>query len=139
MGDSYVEHYEYDVPGTPCEPAITKKTYHHVPENVFQLFPGDPDLPKLGAVSYMGYPLLDPHDKVLGNIAVLDTKPMPDSFRNLALFRIFAARATAEVLRLDAEAELRAREEKLRGIFDGAMDAIVELDQDFRVCQQLVT
>jgi PAS domain S-box-containing protein len=133
LGDSYVDHYEYSVPGTPCEPAITKKTYLHIPENVVELFPGDPDLPKLGAVSYMGYPLLDPHNNVLGNIAVLDTKPMPDSFRNLALFRIFAARATAEVLRLDAETELRDREEKLRGIFDGAMDAIVELDQDFHI------
>jgi PAS domain S-box-containing protein len=56
---------------------------------------------------------------------------MPDSFRNLALFRIFAARATAELLRLDAEAQVRDREEILRGIFDGAMDAIVELDRDF--------
>jgi PAS domain S-box-containing protein len=133
LGDSYVDRYEYHVPGTPCEPAITQKTYLHIPENVVELFPGDPDLPKLGAVSYMGYPLLSPQKDVLGNIAVLDTKPMPDSFRNLALFRIFAARATAEILRLEAEAELRDREAKLRGVFNGAMDAIVELDQDFRI------
>ncbi len=49
------------------------------------------------------------------------------------LVRIFAARATAEILRLKAEAELKSREEKLHGIFHGAMDAIVELDKDFRV------
>lgn len=64
----------------------------------------------MGAVSYMGYPMLGPDQTVLGNLAVLDTKPMPDSFRNLALFRIFAARATAELLRLEAETELRSRE-----------------------------
>jgi len=133
LGDSYVDYYEYDVPGTPCEPAITKKTYLHIPENVVELFPNDPDLPKLKAVSYMGYPLLDPNNNVLGNIAVLDTKPMPDSFRNLALFRIFAARAAAELIRLETEAELRNREAQLSGIFEGALDAIVELDQDFRV------
>ena len=133
LGDSYVDHYEYSVPGTPCEPAITKKTYLHIPEKVVELFPGDPDLPKLGAVSYMGYPLLDSEQNVLGNIAVLDTKPMPESFRNLALFRIFAARATAELLRQGVESELRDREEKLRSVFDGAMDAIVELDQDYRI------
>jgi PAS domain S-box-containing protein len=28
---------------------------------------------------------------------------------------------------------LQAREEKLRGIFDGAMDSIVELDKDFNI------
>lgn len=133
LGNDYVDHYEYNITGTPCEPAITKKTYLHIPEKVVELFPGDPDLPKLGAVSYMGYPLLSPRQTVLGNVAVLDTKPMPDSFRNLALFRIFAARATAELLRLGAEAQLREREEKLRSVFDGAMDAIVELDQDFRI------
>ncbi len=133
LGDSYVDHYEYDVPGTPCEPAITKKTYLHIPENVVELFPNDPDLPKLGAVSYMGYPLLDPHNNILGNIAVLDTKPMPDSFRNLALFRIFAARATAELIRIETEAELKNREAQLRGVFEGALDAIVQLDQNFRV------
>jgi PAS domain S-box-containing protein len=133
LDDGFVDHYEYSVPGTPCEPAITKKTYLHIPENVVELFPGDPDLPKLGAVSYMGHPLLSPENDVLGNLAVLDTKPMPDSFRNLALFRIFAARATAELLRQRAETELRDREEKLRGVFDGAMDAIVELDRNFRI------
>ena len=133
LGDGFVDHYEYSVPGTPCEPAITRKTYLHIPENVVELFPGDPDLPKLGAVSYMGYPLLGPENHVLGNLAVLDRKPMPGSFRNLALFRIFAARATAELLRQRAEVELRNREEKLRSVFDGAMDAMVELDQDFRI------
>ena len=133
LDEGFVDHYEYSVPGTPCEPAITKKTYVHIQQNVVDLFPGDPDLPKLGAVSYMGYPLLGPENSVLGNIAVLDRKPMPGSFRNLALFRIFAARATAELLRHRAEAGLRDREEKLRRVFDGAMDAIVELDRDFRI------
>lgn len=81
----------------------------------------------------MGFPLLGPDDNVLGNIAVVDTKPMPESYRNLAVFRIFAARATAELLRLRAEAEIRAREEKLEGLFNGAMDAIIELDRGFNI------
>jgi PAS domain S-box-containing protein len=34
---------------------------------------------------------------------------------------------------LNAEAILQEREEKLRGIIEGAMDAIVKLDQDFRI------
>jgi PAS domain S-box-containing protein len=133
LGDEYVDHYEYDIRGTPCGKLLEEKIYLHIPDKVVELFPNDPDLATIGAVSYIGFPLLDEHQNVLGNIAVVDTRPIPDSFRSLALFRIFAARATAEILRLDAEAELKEREEKLRGIFEGALDAIVELDQDFRI------
>ncbi len=133
LGGEYVEHYEYDILGTPCEKMLKDKKYLHVPENVVDLFPGDPDLHKIGAVSYIGIPLLDFQNAILGNIAVVDIHSMPYSFRSLALFRIFAARATAEILRLRTESVLLEREEKLRGIFDGAMDAIVELDQDLRI------
>jgi len=133
LGNDFVEHYEYDLAGTPCEPTIENKTYSHIPDNVIELYPGDPDLPKMAAVSYMGFPLLDEDGKVLGNLAVLDTKPMPESFRNLALFRIFAARATAELMRLRAEAEVRVREEKFAALFKGAMDAIVEFDPEFTI------
>ena len=133
LGGDFVDHYEYDISGTPCEAPLKNKSFLHIPENVIELFPGDPDLAEFGAVSYMGFPLLGPDDNVLGNIAVVDTKPMPESYRNLAVFRIFAARATAELLRLRAEAEIRAREEKLEGLFNGAMDAIIELDRDFNI------
>ncbi|MCB2217878.1 MAG: sigma 54-interacting transcriptional regulator [Desulfobulbaceae bacterium] len=133
LGDNYIEDYEYDITGTPCEVLLREKTYLHIPENVVELFPGDPDLPKIGAVSYIGFPLLDQQRMILGNLAIVDRRPIPDSFRNLALFRIFAARATAEMLRLRSEAELQDREAKLRGVFDGALDAILELDQHFRI------
>jgi PAS domain S-box-containing protein len=133
LGDDYVEGYEYDIAGTPCEVLLREKTFLHIPENVIDLFPGDPDLPKIGAVSYIGFPLLDQQRRVLGNLAIVDRRPIPESFRNLALFRIFAARATAEMLRLRTETELLNREAKLRGVFDGTLDAILELDQHFRI------
>ena len=133
LGSSYVDHYEYEIAGTPCEPTIKKKTFQHIPNNVVKLFPADPDLPKVGAVSYMGFPLLDQKRRILGNLAVLDNQPMPESFRSQAVFRIFASRATAELLRIRAEADIRTREEKLNGIFKGAMDAIVELDEAFNI------
>ena len=133
LADDFVDHYVYDIAGTPCEASLKDKTFLHIQENVIELFPGDPDLAELSAVSYTGIPLLDPDNNVLGNLAVVDTKPMPESYRNLALFRIFAARATAELLRLRAEDEIRNREEKLKGLFNGAMDTIVELDHDFNI------
>ena len=133
LGGEWVQDYEYDIKGTPCEPVIRDLGCFHVPDKVIDLFPDDPDLKPLGAVSYMGVPLLDLDGKVLGHLAVLDQKPMPEERRELALFQIFAARATAEHQRLRAEQEIRDREEKLNRLFDSAMDAIVELDHELRI------
>jgi PAS domain-containing protein len=105
----------------------------HIPENVTQLFPNDPDLITFGAVSYLGMPLLDEDGSVLGHLAILDTKPLPADSRLFSFFRIFSVRAAAEHRRLRAEAELRQREAKLDRLIGSAMDAILELDQDFNI------
>jgi PAS domain S-box-containing protein len=105
----------------------------HYPDKIFEVFPDDEDIKAVGAVSYLGVPLLGLDGKVLGHLAVLDRRPMPESPRSLALFHIFAARAAAELQRLRAEAEVRAREEKLGRLFDSAMDAILELDRNLNV------
>jgi PAS domain S-box-containing protein len=128
-----VDGYEYEISGTPCEPVIDGTRLVHIPENVIKLFPQDPDLPAMGAVSYMGVPLLDLDNKILGHLAVLDTRPMLEEPRSLALFKIFAARAAAELQRLRAEADVRNREEKLSRLVNSAMDAIIEIDRDFNV------
>jgi PAS domain S-box-containing protein len=133
LGGEYVEDYEYAIADTPCEKAIGQKTYLHIPDKVVELFPKHLDLAKLGAVSYSGFPMLDPENRVLGILAVVDTRAMPDSFRNMALFKIFATRAAAELLRMEAQARIREREEKINGLFRGAMDAIIELDESFHI------
>ena len=118
------------IDGTPCEAVVTHARLVHYPDKVFEVFPDDADIKAVGAVSYLGVPLLGLDGKVLGHLAVLDRRPMPESPRSLALFHIFAARAAAELQRLRAEGEVRAREEKLGRLFDSAMDAILELDRD---------
>jgi GAF domain-containing protein len=133
LGDEWVDGWEMVVDGTPCETVIKTVGLVHYPENVVALYPDDPELQRLGAVSYMGVPLLDDDRRILGNLAVLDTRPMPAEPRALAVFRIFADRAAAELRRLRAEAEVRERDDKLSRLVDSAMDAIVELDRDLRV------
>src|SRR5262245_13454712 len=133
LGDRLVPDYEYDLAGTPCEPVFRECRLVHIQDNVIQLYPGDPDLKPIGAVSYLGVPLLDVDGRILGHLAVLDRRPMPEQPRVLALFRIFAARAAAELQRLRAERQVREREEKLRRLFDSALDGIIELDQQLQV------
>lgn len=133
LDGQFVPDYEYDISGTPCEPVVENTCLIHIPDKVVELYPNDPDLPKAGAVSYMGVPLLDTDERVLGHLAVIDTRPMPEDAKALALFRIFAARAAAELQRLRAEAEVKQREEELKQLVNSAMDAIVQLDHNLRV------
>lgn len=129
----FVSNYEYDLPGTPCEPVIRDAKLVHIPDNVAQLFPNDPDLKAFSAVSYLGVPLRDGNGAVLGHLAILDSNPLPADPRLLTFFRIFAVRAAAEHRRLRAEEKLREREEKLTRLITSAMDGILELDHDLNI------
>ena len=100
-----------------------------------ELFPTDPDLRALNAVSYLGVPLLDTRGNVIGHLSVLDTKPLPADPRRISLFEIFAARAAAEQRRLREESQVRAREEELSALLNSAMDAVVVLDASLSIKQ----
>ena len=127
LNAQWVSDYEYDVVGTPCEPVVENRSLVHIPERVVELYPLDPDLQNVGAVSYLGVPLLALDGKVLGHLAVLDTKPMPEDPHLLAVFQIFAARAAAELRRLRAESALQERDERLQSLIDEAASLRAEL------------
>jgi PAS domain S-box-containing protein len=129
LDGDWLPHYETPIAGTPCEAVVVGGRFVHIPDRVLELYPADPDLVMLEAVSYMGAPLLDSDGRVLGHLAVLDDRPMPEAPESNALFRIFAARAAAELDRMQAEQRVREREADLRRVVDGAMDAIIETDE----------
>jgi PAS domain S-box-containing protein len=133
MDGEWIRDYEYDIAGTPCEAVITECRLVHHPENVAALFPLDTDLARLGAVSYMAAPLADVRGGIIGNLVVLDPRPLPAEPRYEALIRIFAARAAAELERIRAEGAVREREAELSGLVQSAMDAIIQLDESLRV------
>ncbi len=99
----FADGFEYALHGTPCEPVIQGKSIVHHPSEVQSHYPEDPDLQELGMVSYLGIPLLANDGAVLGHMAIMDRKTMPEEPRGVDVFRIFAARATAELNRLRAE------------------------------------
>ena len=135
LNGAWVENYEYALGGTPCEPVINNACRIHIPEKVVELYPEDRDMQECGAVSYLGEPLKDSDGIVIGHLAILDTKPMPEDQTYLAIFRIFSARAGAELTRLKTEQKVREREEKLARLVESAMDGIVEFNEEFKVTQ----
>ncbi len=133
MDGRWVNDYEVDITGTPCERVIDTAKLVHFRDRVLEIYPHEEQLKAAGAVSYMGAPLQDTDGHILGHMAVIDRRPIPEEPRIHAIFQIFAARAAAELQRLRAEAEIHEREEKVGRLLNSAMDAIIELDDHLRI------
>lgn len=130
-----MENCTINITGTPCEFVISNVHLVHYPDNLIQLFPDSAIIKDFNAVSYMGVPLLDTDGRILGNLAVLDNQPMPEEPKSEALFRIFAARASAELQRIHAEAEIRSREEKYRRIVESTGEGFILLNKNFEITE----
>ncbi len=112
-------NFEIPVDGTPCEAVLGGQISHH-PERLCELFPADAGLRRWGVESYCGVPLLDLSGATVGHLAIFDDKPMRDGPRGVAIMRIFAARARAEIERLRADGALRDSEARFRDFYEEA-------------------
>ncbi|MGE5307359.1 MAG: sigma 54-interacting transcriptional regulator [Alphaproteobacteria bacterium] len=133
LNGQWIHDFEMELEGTPCEAVIQQARLVHFPDNLLGFYPNNPNIKAFGLRSYLGVPLLDLNGKILGHLAVMDSRSMPEAPRTLALFQIFANRAAAELRRLWAEAKVQEREEKLSRLVDSALDAIIELDRHLKV------
>ncbi|MEI6332856.1 MAG: PAS domain S-box protein, partial [Pseudanabaena sp. ELA645] len=85
---------------TPCEISLQDGQYH-CEESVQTVFAEDLDLVTMQAESYLGVALKDDLGNVIGNLCVLDTKPMLETKRAevIGILKVFAARASTELQR----------------------------------------
>ncbi|MGI9553851.1 MAG: sigma-54 interaction domain-containing protein, partial [Thermodesulfobacteriota bacterium] len=135
IGDEFLPDFEYEIKGTPCETVIKNDTLHHIKDNLLEVYPDEPELKEglLKPLSYLGVPIKDTDGKIIGNMGVLDCKPMPEDVKNLAIFNLFADRATSELLRLKSENFTKTREHNIELLLESTIDAIIELNEDMTV------
>ena len=117
-GDGFGEDFEFDIADTPCEKVLHGNVCHY-PEGLQGLFPLDKLLADWQAESYLGVPMLDRSNRVIGHIAILDSKPLEADLRTIDLLKIFASRAAAELKRQKAENQLQValqERERLRNV-----------------------
>ncbi|MGR9086508.1 MAG: sigma-54 interaction domain-containing protein [Gammaproteobacteria bacterium] len=123
---AFVANEEWELAGTPCEDVVCGQFCHH-PAGVWKRFPKEE-----GVESYLGVPLTNNDGDVLGHLALFDGREMPPEPGLLFTFRIFAARAAAELSRLRTVDQLRLSEQRFRDLFDEAPIAYVHEDLESR-------
>jgi PAS domain S-box-containing protein len=130
--DRVVANFEYDFTGTPCA-EIVRGGLVHYPTGVSKLFPHAAPLVERGIDSYVAVPFFDRSGNIVGHLAAFDERPMPAEPRRLFLFRIFAARAMAEMERMRAEQRLMDNEARYRDLFENAPNAYLVVGTDGRI------
>ncbi|MGM3308495.1 GAF domain-containing protein [Anabaena sp. WFMT] len=107
------ENIEYELTDTPCQVVIENQLLCSYPNNLQESFPNTPLLKDMDAQSYVGLPLLDINQNVIGNLCIIDIKPFLVDERTITLLNVFAARASTELQRKWAEEEKHQAYEEL--------------------------
>lgn len=101
------ENITYPLAGTPCEQVVGIAP-RYFPTNTAELFPRDELLEQLGISCYLGVPLFSSAGQALGNLLLMDNKPLPDESVPVALqlLELLALRTAGEIERLEREQQL---------------------------------
>ena len=122
-----VPNFTYDLRDTPCE-RVTSGTLCVYPDRIQHQFPHDRLLAQMGIEGYVGMPLCDARERVIGLLVVLSRRPLAHPDLWAATLRIFATRAAAELERTQAEDAVRTSEQRWRTMFQRAAIGIALVD-----------
>ena len=128
-GSGFGENVTYPLKGTPCEHVVGGETCIF-PEQVQTLFPSDRDLVTLEAEGYVGVPLRDATGSIMGHVAVISDKPLHPQPHHMAVLKILAARAGAELERAQTQRELERLNLEQRVLLDINRAINRHLDRD---------
>lgn len=118
----------YPYQDTPCELSLQQGIYA-CPISVQDIFPKDRDLHHLQVESYLGVAMKNRLGQPIGNLCLLDVKPLANLERMETLLRIFAARAGAELERQRATRALEKLNQELE-------DRIAQRTQELQASEE---
>ncbi|PHS70606.1 MAG: diguanylate cyclase [Methylophaga sp.] len=124
----FIDNITYELKDTPCA-NVAQVGACFYPSNIQQLFPKDQMIVEMQAESYIGVPLKNTQNKVLGLIAMLDDRPMTENRQTKDLLKSLAVRASIEL-------ENRAADEKLQlsaRVFSDTHEGIIITDANARI------
>jgi signal transduction histidine kinase len=145
-GAQIEEPFEYMTRGQPCA-LVPGQAVVSFPEALVTRFPDDHAAIEMGLESYLAVCLRDSAGAHLGHLAVLDSRRMEASEEDVAVLRIFAARASAELERRNQAEALRASRARVidaadaerrrvgRDLHDGAQQRLLAVSNLLRVAR----
>lgn len=127
--EGYLPNFTYLLDNTPCGEVVRSETLVHYSARIQDLFPQDQKmLSRFRGESYVGTTLRDTNGEVIGNLAILDSKPIAEASDMATVVRLIRSRAETELQRLRREKEILQRENQLRGLINGVQDLLINLD-----------
>jgi signal transduction histidine kinase len=129
-GDQFLPTMEYSLRHTPCH-NVTDQTMCFHGCGIQQDYPLDTLLVDMKAESYLGMPMIDTEGKTLGILSAIDTQPIDENKRLLALslLSIFTARAAAELQHQDREHLLEEKVQRRTEALRAAQATLVEQEK----------
>jgi signal transduction histidine kinase/uncharacterized protein YhfF len=117
------EGYEFDIDDTmPCA-VVRSEGLLVLPTGTCAAYPGDRYVRDFGLDSYLGVALPGAGDEQVGYVALMASRPMDPDEDELAVLRIFAAHAGAEIERRRHQAALRTRDAEVAAARARVLDA----------------
>jgi signal transduction histidine kinase/uncharacterized protein YhfF len=117
------EGHEFDLTDAmPCS-AVAEKGLLVMPHGTCAEYPGDSYVSGYGLDAYLGVALPGAGDAQVGYLAIMSSRPVEPDEDEVAVLRIFAARAGAEIERRRHQAVLRAREREIAAARARVLDA----------------
>ncbi|NET46243.1 GAF domain-containing protein [Okeania sp. SIO2B3] len=107
------KNIKYKIEGTPCEPVIREAKLKFYPDQVQNIFPKASGLVAMGAACYLGVPLINEQEQVIGALCINNDQTLDNPENAIAIMRVFAARVTAELQRKKAEFQLQKAYDEL--------------------------
>ncbi len=112
-----IQNFEYPIANSPSAKVINKEICTF-PSNLSDFFPNNKLIKKLKAEGYIGVPLINTQGKVLGLVAAIFNKPIPELSFDLSIIQIFTDRAVAEIERMRYEQAISKSESEFRRTVD---------------------
>ncbi|WP_229212277.1 GAF domain-containing sensor histidine kinase [Duganella sp. HH105] len=129
-GADYLPNMEYSLLHTPCQDVTDQSMCFHAC-GIQADYPKDTLLVDMRAESYIGMPMIDTEGRTLGILSAIDTKPMSDDKRLLALslLSIFAARGAAELQHQEREQVLEHKVQQRTEALRAAQTILIEQEK----------
>lgn len=120
-----VHQFEYSIDGTPTQRILQQQTPLIFNKEAWKAFPKDPYLQVQKVEGYIGYPLFDSSEQMIGLLVVMKDQLIENVEMAESIIKVFTSRAGAELERQKAQRALLAQEQIYRTLAQNIPDGLV--------------